>query len=423
MYYLCLLTSYNKNDFSNLIQFDNIKKINNDYFITNLNNTNKTVKIYFFTSKYYWNIIKYNYQEYIIIDKNFKFCLYDYIQNIIIQNPSVGLWHTLKQNNFKKNNCEVNLTVKCNKLRYQRISDVLIKGIQLEFQNSMIDFDKIIIRTRDYLQFAKKVFWILNYTTNNNFFIKNNLYYINKNSLINSFLGIELIDEFKDMVILINYDDKLFYVDKDILTIIENFDKDIILCSEIKYCNEIDFYEIIKNNNDLIFKDLDSIFDNEIKNVNKTDNVSDSKPVSEPPNLINTAINNKITSKTRMYYAGSTLYDYNPNKKYDFSDKNKYYNKQYRQKSGYNKRYSKKTYYDDEDTDEDTDEDSDEDTDEDFDEDFDEDSDEENTYKHYNRGYNQNYYNRNYNNRYNQNYYNQNYYNRSYNNRYRKNYY
>lgn len=89
----------------------------------------------------------------------------------------------------------------------------------------MIDFDKIIVRTRDYFKFTKKVIWILNYTTNGKFFIKNNLYYINKDSLINSLIGIELIDEFTDMIILINYNDKLFYVNKEILTIIENFEK------------------------------------------------------------------------------------------------------------------------------------------------------------------------------------------------------
>lgn len=386
MFYLCLLENYNKNEFNNLIQFENINKINNEYFITNINNTSKSDKIYFFTSKYYWNIIKYNYKEYIIIDKNLKFCLYDYTQNKIIQNPSVGLWHTIKQNNFHKNNCEVNLTVKCSKLEYNRISDVLIKGVQLEFQNSFINFDKIIVRTKDYLNFAKKVIWILNYTTNGKFFMKNNLYYINKDSLINSFIGIELIDEFKDMIVLINYEDKLFYVDKEILTIIENFDKNIILCSGIKYCLESDFYEIVKNNNDLIFTNFDSIFDNNIK-VNKASII---KPVSEPPKLIN--IMNNSFQKEKYF----------PNKQY---------NKNYR-------RYNKQKYEEDSDENSsESDEFSEDDSDEflvDFEEDSDEDSEED-----FDNTYNKNkyYYNRNYRRNYNQNY------NRNYYNRYQRNYY
>ena len=144
--------------------------------------------------------------------------------------------------------------------------------------------------------------------------MKNGLYYINKDSLINSFIGIELIDEFKDMSVLINYDDKLFYVNKDILTTIEMFDKNTVLCSGIKYCNETDFYEIVKSNNDIIFKDLESIFNNDIKTLNKTDKATNSKIVSGPSTtLINTTINNKIAPKTGMYYAEGTLYDYNPN--------------------------------------------------------------------------------------------------------------
>jgi len=405
MYFLCLLSDYNKNIFTNLIQFDNIKKINLDYFITNINDTNKTVKIYFFTSKYYWNIIKYNYQEYIIIDENFKFCLYDYTQNKIIQNPSVGLWHTIKQNNFHKNNCEVNLTVKCNKLEYNRISDVLIKGVQLEFQNSMIDFDKIIVRTKDYLKFAKKVIWILNYTTNGKFFMKNNLYYINKDSLINSFIGIELIDEFKDMIVLINYDDKLFYVNKEILTIIENFEKNIILCSGIKYCLEQDFYEIVKNNNDLIFTNFDSIFDKDLNKTNQSKlngfNYTKSTIIDNNPNqcvLIN-KINNSFQKE-----------------KYDKTPYIKQYN------NGYQKRYYKRDYEDD--SDDDSVDDYVDDSVDDYVDDSD-DTDDENYYnRNYNNGYRRNY-NQGYNNYYNNGYqrnYNQGY-NNYYNNGYRKNYY
>ena len=391
MYYLCLIENYNKNDFTKLIQFKNINKINNEYFITNINKTNKSNKIYFFTSKYYWNIIKYNYKEYIIIDENLKFCLYDYTQNKIIQNPSVGLWHTIKQNNFHKNNCEVNLTVKCDKLEYNRISDVLIKGVQLEFQNSMIDFDKIIIRTRDYLKFAKKVIWILNYTTNDKFFMKNNLYYINKDSLINSFIGIELIDEFKDMIILINYDDKLFYINKEILNIIENFEKNIILCSGIKYCLESDFYEIVKNNNDLIFTNFNSIFDDK-KDLNKI-NQSKLNEVSYTPTLIN-----RDTNQIKLI---NTMNNSFQKEKYD---KKPYYNKQYN--NYHQKRYYTRNYEYEEDSDEDFEVDFKDDSDEDFDEDS-----EYDYYKNYNNGYRKNYYNR------------YNYYNRNYNNGYRRNYY
>ena len=45
MYYLCLLENYNKNDFTKLIQFENINKINNEYFIANIHKTNKLNKI------------------------------------------------------------------------------------------------------------------------------------------------------------------------------------------------------------------------------------------------------------------------------------------------------------------------------------------------------------------------------------------
>lgn len=241
-YYFCRRD--NKGDF---IENDkiNIKKLNNITFYNDLP----------------YKLIKDN-KEYYLINEKYELCYYDVKEQKIkkqedtVKEHQKTFWHLNNQSYFNKENTEKEININ------NRKPDVLINNYQLEFQHSNLEETELKERTNDYLQNkdCKNLFWILNYTDNNDFKINNDSIEININKLKNYIC----LKNYKNVYLLIEHNDTFYYINKELLNDINKYinnNQSTIIINNILGFNKIDFFNKIKNNiniNDL-FINIDII--------------------------------------------------------------------------------------------------------------------------------------------------------------------
>lgn len=257
-YYLCLKKYFNTKDYRKeyCIKFDKIIYINNKYYII-INDNEEEIE--FINNKFLDKLrIKNKEEEYYIINDKNEILYYNENKQQLIEQINPCLWHVKQQKILNKNE-NIKMEYKYNdNLR----ADIYIdKGIQIEFQHSIIKPEKIKERTINYLKHCKILFWILDYTSkereNDIILLENNNIEINVcNEFIRNFINIY---DNKNTYLLINYDNMIFYISKENLEEIRNAENKIKI--KIGMIIEKNFYNMLNNeeNYDLIINDFDNI--------------------------------------------------------------------------------------------------------------------------------------------------------------------
>ena len=202
-------------------------------------------------------------KEYYLINEKYELCYYDVKEQKIkkqedtVKEHNKTFWHLNNQSYFNEENREVKININ------DRRADILINNYQLEFQHSNLEEIELKQRTEDYLKNinCKNLFWILNYTDNNDFkIINNDSIEININKLKNYIC----LKDYKNVYLLIEHNDTFYYINKEILNNINEYlnkNQFTIIINNILGFNKIDFFNKIKNNiniNDL-FINIDII--------------------------------------------------------------------------------------------------------------------------------------------------------------------